>query len=90
MVPLHRDSAKFYLKRITSEYCEDSCLQHPSLAGVLDLLQITEGSYCEVMEYITRVDLVILVLRAGRLEIFLENVFSRLSPLRRSFKYTFL
>jgi protein-serine/threonine kinase len=63
------ESAKRYQKRLTSEFCISSSMQHPNVITTLDLLQDEKGSYCEVMEYCSGGDLYTLVLAAGQLEV---------------------
>ena len=63
------ESAKKYQKRLTSEFCISSSMQHPNVITTLDLLQDEKGVYCEVMEYCSGGDLYTLVLTAGQLEV---------------------
>jgi protein-serine/threonine kinase len=63
------ESAKRYQKRLTSEFCISSSMQHPNVITTLDLLQDEKGTYCEVMEYCSGGDLYTLVLAAGQLEV---------------------
>ncbi|KAF1933514.1 Pkinase-domain-containing protein [Didymella exigua CBS 183.55] len=63
------ESAKKYQKRLTSEFCISSSMQHPNVITTLDLLQDEKGVYCEVMEYCSGGDLYTLVLAAGQLEV---------------------
>ncbi|KAH7357466.1 kinase domain-containing protein [Pyrenochaeta sp. MPI-SDFR-AT-0127] len=63
------ESAKRYQKRLTSEFCISSSMQHPNVITTLDLLQDEKGTYCEVMEYCSGGDLYTLVLTAGQLEV---------------------
>ncbi|KAL1999699.1 hypothetical protein VTN02DRAFT_4150 [Thermoascus thermophilus] len=46
-----QESTKKYLKRVASEFCISSSLQHPNVVRTLDLLQDSRGDFCEVMEY---------------------------------------
>jgi len=64
------ESAKKYQKRLTSEFCLSSSMQHPNVIHTLDLLQDDKGDYCEVMEYCAGGDLYTLILAAGSLEVF--------------------
>lgn len=64
------ESAKKYQKRLTSEFCISSSMQHPNVIHTLDLLQDDKGDYCEVMEYCAGGDLYTLILAAGTLEVF--------------------
>lgn len=63
------ESAKKYQKRLTSEFCLSSSMQHPNVIQTLDLLQDDKGDYCEVMEYCSGGDLYTLILAAGQLEV---------------------
>ncbi|QDS69996.1 Pkinase-domain-containing protein [Venturia effusa] len=63
------ESAKKYQKRLTSEFCLSSSMQHPNVIHTLDLLQDDKGDYCEVMEYCAGGDLYTLILAAGSLEV---------------------
>lgn len=62
------ESAKKYQKRLTSEFCLSSSMQHPNVIATLDLLKDDKGDYCEVMEYCAGGDLYTLILAAGQLE----------------------
>jgi len=64
------ESAKKYQKRLTSEFCLSSSMQHPNVINTLDLLQDSKGDYCEVMEYCAGGDLYTLILAAGKLEVY--------------------
>jgi len=63
------ESAKKYQRRLTSEFCISSSMQHPNVIQTLDLIQDDKGDYCEVMEYCAGGDLYTLVLSAGQLEV---------------------
>jgi protein-serine/threonine kinase len=63
------ESAKKYQKRLTSEFCLSSSMQHPNVIHTLDLLQDDKGDYCEIMEYCAGGDLYTLILSAGTLEV---------------------
>lgn len=62
------ESAKKYQKRLTSEFCISSSMQHPNVINTLDLVQDEKGLYCEVMEYCAGGDLYTLILAAQQLE----------------------
>ena len=62
------ESAKKYQKRLTSEFCISSSMQHPNVIHTLDLLQDDKGDYCEVMEYCAGGDLYTLILSAVSLD----------------------
>lgn len=63
------ESAKKYQKRLTSEFCLSSSMQHPNVIHTLDLLKDDKGDYCEVMEYCAGGDLYTLILAAQTLEV---------------------
>ena len=63
------ESPKKYQKRLTSEFCLSSSMQHPNVIQTLDLLQDDKGDYCEVMEFCSGGDLYTLILAAGTLEV---------------------
>jgi len=63
------ESSRKYQKRLTSEFCLSSSMQHPNVIHTLDLLQDDKGDYCEVMEYCAGGDLYTLILAAGNLEV---------------------
>jgi protein-serine/threonine kinase len=63
------ESPKKYQKRLTSEFCISSSMQHPNVIQTLDLLQDNKFDYCEVMEYCAGGDLYTLILSAGSLEV---------------------
>ena len=63
------ESPKKYFKRLTSEFCISSKLEHPNVVRTLDLLQDAKGDYCEVMEFCAGGDLYTLVLAATKLEV---------------------
>ena len=63
------ESAKKYKKRLTSEFCISSSMEHPNVIHTLDLLQDDKGGYCEVMEYCAGGDMYTLILAAGNLEV---------------------
>jgi protein-serine/threonine kinase len=64
---LGNESLKKYLKRLTSEFCISSSLHHINVIDTLDLLQDTQGNYCEVMEYCAGGDLYSLIIASGGL-----------------------
>jgi len=79
------ESAKRYQKRLTSEFCISSSMQHPNVITTLDLLQDEKGIYCEVMEYCSGGDLYTLVLAAGQLEVVEADCFFK--QLMRAVEY---
>ncbi|CAH1761911.1 9879_t:CDS:2 [Entrophospora sp. SA101] len=64
----HNEPPKKYIKRLTSEFCISSSLHHINVINTLDLLQDTQGNYCEVMEYCPGGDLYSLITSCGSLE----------------------
>lgn len=69
------ESDKKYQKRLTSEFCISSSMQHPNVIQTLDLLKDDKGLYCEVMEYCAGGDLYTLILAAGQLEVLEADCF---------------
>ncbi|KAF1813288.1 Pkinase-domain-containing protein [Eremomyces bilateralis CBS 781.70] len=63
------ESDKRYQKRLTSEFCISSSMQHPNVIQTLDLLKDEKGDYCEVMEYCAGGDLYTLILASTTLEV---------------------
>lgn len=63
----HNESQKFYMRRLTSEFCIASTLKHINVIQTLDLLQLHGDSYSEVMEYCPGGDLHSLIASAGTL-----------------------
>ncbi|CAG8590866.1 9810_t:CDS:2 [Acaulospora morrowiae] len=59
---------KKYIKRLTSEFCISSSLHHINVIDTIDLLQDTQGNYCEVMEYCAGGDLYSLIASHEKLE----------------------
>lgn len=64
----HNEPEKKYIKRLTSEFCISSSLHHINVIDTLDLLQDTQGNYCEVMEYCSGGDLYSLIVASSGLE----------------------
>ncbi|CAG8721101.1 7293_t:CDS:2, partial [Dentiscutata heterogama] len=64
----HNEPSKKYMKRLTSEFCISSSLHHINVIDTIDLLQDTQGNYCEVMEYCAGGDLYSLILSSSGLE----------------------
>ncbi|CAG8785344.1 3587_t:CDS:2, partial [Racocetra fulgida] len=64
----HDEPPKKYMKRLTSEFCISSSLHHINVIDTIDLLQDTQGNYCEVMEYCAGGDLYSLIVSSGGLE----------------------
>lgn len=63
-----QETAERYRKRLWSEYCICSNLDHPNVVCTYDLLPNTQGGYSSVMEYCAAGDLYSLVAAAGKLE----------------------
>lgn len=63
-----QESEKKYSRRLTSEFCISSSLQHVNIIHTLDLLQDAKGDYCEVMEFCSGGDLYSLIITSGKLE----------------------
>ncbi|CAG8795701.1 9276_t:CDS:2, partial [Cetraspora pellucida] len=64
----HNEPSKKYMKRLTSEFCISSSLHHINVIDTIDLLQDTQGNYCEVMEYCAGGDLYSLIVSSGGLD----------------------
>ncbi|CAG8706806.1 4139_t:CDS:2, partial [Dentiscutata erythropus] len=64
----HNEPSKRFMKRLTSEFCISSSLHHINVIDTIDLLQDTQGNYCEVMEYCAGGDLYSLIISSGGLE----------------------
>lgn len=69
------ESSKKYQKRLTSEFCISSSMQHPNVIQTLDLIKDDKGLFCEVMEYCAGGDLYTLILAAGQLEVLEADCF---------------
>jgi protein-serine/threonine kinase len=63
------ESLKRYYKRLTAEFCLSSPMHHPNVIATLDLLQNTEGVYCQIMEYCSGGDLYTVLLATKQLEV---------------------
>ncbi|RHZ69309.1 hypothetical protein Glove_284g52 [Diversispora epigaea] len=64
----HNEPSKKYIKRLTSEFCISSSLHHINVIDTLDLLQDTQGNYCEIMEFCAGGDLYSFIASSGGLE----------------------
>jgi protein-serine/threonine kinase len=62
-----RDSVKKHLKRIGAEFCISSALHHVNVIETLDLVQDTDGTFCQIMEYCSGGDVFSRVRAQGRL-----------------------
>jgi len=51
------ESKKHFIKRIASEFCISSVLEHPHIVKTLDLIKDSHNHWCEVMEYCENGDL---------------------------------
>ncbi|KAG0001314.1 serine/threonine-protein kinase HAL4/sat4 [Modicella reniformis] len=63
----HDESQKSYMRRLTSEFCIASTLEHINIIQTLDLLQLHGDAYSEVMEYCPGGDLHTLIASASTL-----------------------
>ncbi|KAF9114471.1 serine/threonine-protein kinase HAL4/sat4 [Mortierella sp. AM989] len=63
----HGETQKHYMRRLTSEFCIASSLTHPNVIQTMDLLQLHEDTYSEVMEYCAGGDLHSLIASANTL-----------------------
>ncbi|KAF9970228.1 serine/threonine-protein kinase HAL4/sat4 [Actinomortierella ambigua] len=63
----HSESQKAYMRRLTSEFCIASSLKHINVIQTLDLLQLHNDTYSEVMEYCAGGDLHSLIASADTL-----------------------
>ncbi|KAG0237335.1 serine/threonine-protein kinase HAL4/sat4 [Actinomortierella wolfii] len=63
----HGESQKAYMRRLTSEFCIASSLKHINVIQTLDLLQLHNDTYSEVMEYCAGGDLHSLIASADTL-----------------------
>lgn len=62
------ESVRRYYKRLTAEFCLSSPMHHVNVVTTLDLLQDTEGVYCQVMEYCSGGDLHTMLLATDQLD----------------------
>ncbi|OKL58246.1 Serine/threonine-protein kinase hal4 [Talaromyces atroroseus] len=62
-----RDSVKKHLKRVGAEFCISSSLHHVNVIQTLDLIQDTDGNFCQVMEYCSGGDVYTRVRSQGKL-----------------------
>jgi protein-serine/threonine kinase len=46
-----KDSVKKHLKRVGAEFCISSSLHHANTIQTYDLVQDTDGTFCQIMEY---------------------------------------
>ncbi|CCF60023.1 hypothetical protein KAFR_0I02440 [Kazachstania africana CBS 2517] len=61
------ESQEKYNKKLTSEFCISSSLNHINIVKTLDLYKDCKGNYCEVMEYCPGGDLFSLIVTHGKL-----------------------
>ncbi|KAF8985682.1 serine/threonine-protein kinase HAL4/sat4 [Entomortierella lignicola] len=61
------ESQKQYMRRLTSEFCIASSLKHANVIQTMDLLQLHEDTYSEVMEYCSGGDMHSLIASANTL-----------------------
>ncbi|KAF9346572.1 serine/threonine-protein kinase HAL4/sat4, partial [Mortierella sp. AD094] len=69
------ESQKQYMRRLTSEFCIASSLKHSNVIQTMDLLQLHEDTYSEVMEYCAGGDLHSLIASANTLGEIESNCF---------------
>ncbi|QGA22237.1 hypothetical protein EYB26_009953 [Talaromyces marneffei] len=62
-----KDSTKKHLKRVGAEFCISSSLQHANIIQTYDLVQDTDGSFCQIMEYCSGGDVYTRVRSQGKL-----------------------
>lgn len=62
------ESVRRYHKRLTAEFCLSSPMHHLNVIATLDLLQNTEGVYCQIMEYCSGGDLHTVLLATDQLD----------------------
>jgi hypothetical protein len=48
-----RESDKSFMKKLISEFCIASTLDHPNIVQTLDLVKDKKGRYCTIMEYVS-------------------------------------
>ncbi|RAO73232.1 uncharacterized protein BHQ10_009244 [Talaromyces amestolkiae] len=62
-----KDSVKKHLKRVGAEFCISSSLHHPNIIQTFDLVQDTDGTFCQIMEYCSGGDVYTRVRSQGKL-----------------------
>lgn len=62
-----RDSIKKHLKRVGAEFCISSSLHHVNIIRTYDLIQDTDGNFCQIMEYCSGGDVYTRVRSQGKL-----------------------
>lgn len=62
-----KDSVKKHLKRVGAEFCISSSLRHANIIRTYDLVQDTDGTFCQIMEYCSGGDVYTRVRSQGRL-----------------------
>lgn len=62
-----KDSLKKHLKRVGAEFCISSSLHHPNIIQTFDLVQDTDGTFCQIMEYCSGGDVYTRVRSQGKL-----------------------
>jgi protein-serine/threonine kinase len=62
-----KDSIKKHLKRVGAEFCISSSLHHANIIQTHDLVQDTDGTFCQIMEYCSGGDVYTRVRSQGKL-----------------------
>ncbi|PCG94036.1 Alcohol dehydrogenase superfamily, zinc-type [Penicillium occitanis (nom. inval.)] len=62
-----KDSVKKHLKRVGAEFCISSSLHHANIIQTYDLVQDTDGNFCQIMEYCSGGDVYTRVRSQGKL-----------------------
>jgi protein-serine/threonine kinase len=62
------ETEKEYVKKLTSEFCISSTLQHINVVETVDLVQDDQHNWCEVMEYCPGGDLYAVIKKGGMSE----------------------
>lgn len=62
-----KDSVKKHLKRVGAEFCISSSLHHANIIQTYDLVQDTDGTFCQIMEYCSGGDVYTRVRSQGKL-----------------------
>lgn len=62
-----KDSVKKHLKRVGAEFCISSSLHHANIIQTHDLVQDTDGTFCQIMEYCSGGDVYTRVRSQGKL-----------------------
>lgn len=63
-----RETMRTYRNRSTSSFCICSCLLHINVINILNLVQESDGDYCEVMAFCDGGNLATLIVRSAKLD----------------------